>query len=183
LTTWLFAFVLGVCWGYAARWMTTAARKPRHAPRLVYESAHSIGAANPNEQRRAEWDFYVKVFCFNGDRFGWSQHTMVKERQIMSRSAWEVYAWLLRDDPHHILSVEPRKPIRWGANWDLHKLRACIDHRLIALPYPDREPPRILTERVSDAGIVAQRRHTQLPWPPFEWPHLNRGDGVVRGKD
>ena len=169
----LLAFCAGLSLGFGIRLqLEKRPAKQKTGPRMVYNSVHSIGiGAIHSATRRTAWDLGTTVFAFRGSRWGWSQRKMQ-----MSRKTWTTYAWLLRDAK--ILSVEERQRVRWQPDWNYYRLRACLKHNLISLPYPDREPPPLGT-LTADADVAGERRRSQ-PSQAYadleDWPHLNRGD-------
>jgi hypothetical protein len=177
---------LAVCWisGYVARWVQSESGGNR-SPVLKFNAEDSIGVRQPDIVQQEEWRTSMQVFVYWGNRLGWSQGKMCGgPRKLMSRTAWEDYAHLLRDEK--ILYVKPRCHTRWLGDWDLRKLQVCLRHGLLPLPYPDKEPPKIFAGLPDDADDVVRRRHAQPAQCYAEledWPHLNRGDLVTRGED
>lgn len=113
---------------------------------------HSVWAVVPpaqlseQDERSQRWRAHVQAFVCHGDPLHFSQRRMVSAG-IVSRPTWEVYKVLLQNAG--VLVVYPRSGCAWCYGWDRRKFGALVRRGLIALPYPDIEPPPIFTPRAA----------------------------------
>lgn len=123
---------------------------------------HSWWAVVPARQvpeldaRHMRWRSHVQAFVCHGDRLRFSQRAMWRAG-IVSRQGWDVYKDLLA--AAGVIIVYPRSGCLWAWGWDRRKFGALLRRGLIALPYPDGEPPPVFTPR-ADAQMA---HHTQTP--------------------
>lgn len=132
-------------WGYRRLWATV-----RHnlglsdpepdqqpaAPRLVV-NATTVSSAPAPDDLTDEWNRALAVFALWGDLCGWSERRMC-EAGFASRPSIRRYRSFMA--AQELLVVTERGGTTWVRDWNRHKLRVSLAHKLIALPYPSHRP-------------------------------------------
>ena len=121
---------------------------------------HSAWAVVPPEaalqvgERLIRWRSHVQAFVAHGDPLRFSQRRMCRAG-IVSRPAWDLYKRVLVDAG--VLLVYPRSGCWWAYGWDRRKFGALVRRGVVALPYPDCDPPPVFTPR----AVAQPAHHTQ----------------------
>lgn len=132
-------------WGYRRLWATVRHnlglgepepdQRPA-APRLVVNSTAVASAPAPDDLTD-EWNRALSVFALWGDLCGWSERKMLAEG-VASRPSIRNYRAFMAEQ--ELLVVIERGDTTWTREWNRHRLRVSLTHRLIALPYPAHRP-------------------------------------------
>lgn len=99
-----------------------------------------VNTVHDPEVHRARWNTGVMQFCLVGDRVGFSVRSM---HPYIKRDRRQVYINLLVAPPHQIL-ISDNEGTRWGPGWNYYGLRSALKNDVIAIPYPNDDPPTVL---------------------------------------
>lgn len=100
-----------------------------------------------------QWARQVLIFAFIANQQGFTLQSMLGH---VSRSEWESIIELL-SSAGVIQAGKRGRGTRWAPGWNYPRLRAEVKHGLLALPYPEQEPPVIVWEARSHHKVQAHQ--------------------------
>jgi len=103
-----------------------------------------------------QWARQVLIFAFIANQQGFTLQSMLGH---VSRSEWEAMIELL-NNAGVIQAGKRGRGTRWAPGWNYPRLRAEVKHGLLALPFPDDEPPVVVWEARSHHKL--QAHHAQV---------------------
>ena len=98
------------------------------------------------------WARQLLIFAFIANQQGFTLQSMYGH---VSRSEWENIIELL-SNAGVIQTGKRGRGTRWANGWNYPRLRAEVKHGLLALPFPDEEPPIVVWEARSKHKLHAQ---------------------------
>lgn len=133
---------LWALWGAEAVKAWRAALWRSDAPSLPYYEPMPDTSTKDDWVMSEQWARQVLIFAFIANQNGFTLRDMLPH---VSRSEWENIIELL-STAGVIQAGKRGRGARWANGWNYPRLRAEVKHGLLALPFPDDEPPTVIWE-------------------------------------
>lgn len=147
---------LWALWGAEAVKAWRAALWRNDEPSLPYYEPMPDKSTKDDWVVSEQWARQVLIFAFLANQNGFTLRDMLGH---VSRSEWEAMIELL-NNAGVIQAGKRGRGARWANGWNYPRLRAEVKHGLLALPFPDDEPPVVIWEARSKHKM--QIHHSQV---------------------